>query len=53
MIGTGLFLGLAATFYTLYLGLAAFAITLLALLAATLRIRARSRGGRRSIRSSG
>ncbi|MBC2641426.1 MULTISPECIES: galactan 5-O-arabinofuranosyltransferase [unclassified Rhodococcus (in: high G+C Gram-positive bacteria)] len=39
VIGTGLFLGLAATFYTLYLGLAAFAITLLALLAAALRIR--------------
>ncbi|MFZ2175887.1 MAG: galactan 5-O-arabinofuranosyltransferase [Rhodococcus sp. (in: high G+C Gram-positive bacteria)] len=42
VIGTGLFLGLAATFYTLYLGLAAFAVTLLAVLAATLRIRAHS-----------
>ncbi|WP_192581771.1 galactan 5-O-arabinofuranosyltransferase [Rhodococcus wratislaviensis] len=41
VIGTGLFLGLAATFYTLYLGLAAFAITLLALLAAALRVRDR------------
>ncbi|WP_072689409.1 galactan 5-O-arabinofuranosyltransferase [Rhodococcus marinonascens] len=40
VIGTGLFLGLAATFYSLYLGVAAFAITLLALLAVTLRIRA-------------
>ncbi|AOW95151.1 arabinofuranosyltransferase [Rhodococcus sp. WMMA185] len=40
VIGTGLFLGLAATFYSLYLGVAAFAVTLLALLAATLRIRA-------------
>jgi galactan 5-O-arabinofuranosyltransferase len=39
VIGTGLFLGLAATFYTLYLGLAAFAVTLLAVLAAALRVR--------------
>ncbi|WP_455431405.1 galactan 5-O-arabinofuranosyltransferase [Rhodococcus oxybenzonivorans] len=39
VIGTGLFLGLAATFYTLYLGLAAFAVTLLAVLAAALRMR--------------
>lgn len=38
--GTGLFLGLAATFYTLYLGLAAFAVTLMGLLAAVLAVRA-------------
>ncbi|MDJ0394282.1 galactan 5-O-arabinofuranosyltransferase [Rhodococcus sp. G-MC3] len=40
VIGTGLFLGLAATFYTLYLGLAAFAITLMAVVSAFLGIRA-------------
>ncbi|MEV0947152.1 galactan 5-O-arabinofuranosyltransferase [Rhodococcus sp. NPDC049939] len=40
VIGTGLFLGLAATFYSLYLAVAALAITLLALLSAVLRTRA-------------
>ncbi|MBF6419378.1 arabinofuranosyltransferase [Nocardia farcinica] len=39
-VGTGLFLGLAATFYTLYLGVAAFAVTLMGLLAAFLAVRA-------------
>ena len=33
-IGTGMFLGVAATFYTLYLGLAAFAVTVMAVAAA-------------------
>ncbi|MFQ6394820.1 galactan 5-O-arabinofuranosyltransferase [Nocardia sp. KC 131] len=40
VIGTGLFLGLAATFYTLYLALAAFSIGLMGLLAAWLAFRA-------------
>ncbi|MFH5208529.1 galactan 5-O-arabinofuranosyltransferase [Antrihabitans spumae] len=40
VIGTGLFLGVAATFYTLYLGLAAFAVTAMAVLAAVLAVRA-------------
>ncbi|MFD4467812.1 galactan 5-O-arabinofuranosyltransferase [Rhodococcus sp. NPDC058505] len=40
VVGTGLFLGLAATFYTLYLGYAAFAVTLMALIAAGVAVRA-------------
>ncbi len=36
VLGTGMFLGVAACFYTLYLGLAAFAVTLLAIVAAWL-----------------
>ncbi|QNG21620.1 arabinofuranosyltransferase [Rhodococcus triatomae] len=39
VVGTGLFLGLAATFYTLYLGWAAFTVVLMALLAAWLSVR--------------
>lgn len=39
VVGTGLFLGFAATFYTLYLGWAAFTVTLMALLVAALRVR--------------
>ncbi|AYJ47398.1 galactan 5-O-arabinofuranosyltransferase [Rhodococcus sp. P1Y] len=39
VIGTGLFLGLAATFYTLYLGMAAFAITLMAVVSVFLAVR--------------
>ncbi|WP_345351007.1 galactan 5-O-arabinofuranosyltransferase [Rhodococcus olei] len=39
-LGTGLFLGLAATFYTLYLGYAAFAVTVMALIAAGVAVRA-------------
>lgn len=39
VIGTGLFLGLAGTFYTLYLGFAAFTVTIMALLTAGLAIR--------------
>lgn len=41
VVGTGLFLGLAATFYTLYLGLAAFAVTLMAVVSAVVTVRAR------------
>ncbi|SNT27673.1 galactan 5-O-arabinofuranosyltransferase [Rhodococcoides kyotonense] len=40
VVGTGLFLGLAATFYTLYLGAAAFAVTLMAVVSVFLGIRA-------------
>ncbi|MFD6893965.1 arabinofuranosyltransferase [Rhodococcus sp. NPDC060086] len=40
VVGTGLFLGVAATFYTLYLGLAAFAVTVMAVAAALLAKRA-------------
>ncbi len=40
VVGTGIFLGVAAAFYTLYLGLSAFAITLMALVAAGLAVRA-------------
>lgn len=39
--GTGLFLGLAATFYSLYAALAAFAVGLMGLIAAWLAVRAR------------
>ncbi|WP_137725794.1 galactan 5-O-arabinofuranosyltransferase [Prescottella subtropica] len=37
--GTGVFLGIAAAFYTLYLGFTAFAVTLMALVAAGLAVR--------------
>ncbi|MEU5841294.1 galactan 5-O-arabinofuranosyltransferase [Rhodococcus sp. NPDC047139] len=40
VVGTGLFLGIAATFYTLYLGIAAFAVTVMAVVAAYLARRA-------------
>ncbi|MGW0045111.1 galactan 5-O-arabinofuranosyltransferase [Rhodococcus sp. NPDC003348] len=40
VLGTGLFLGLAATFYTLYLGYAAFAVVLMAVIAAGFAVRA-------------
>ncbi|WP_040864260.1 galactan 5-O-arabinofuranosyltransferase [Nocardia exalbida] len=41
VVGTGLFLGWAATFYTLYFLVAAFAVALMGLLAAFLAVRAR------------
>lgn len=50
VIGTGLFLGLCATFYTLYAGLAAFAVSLMALIAAALAVRER-RGRNRGLRA--
>ncbi|MTJ60175.1 galactan 5-O-arabinofuranosyltransferase [Nocardia seriolae] len=40
VVGTGLFLGLAATFYSLYFGVAVFAVCLMALIAAGLAGRA-------------
>ncbi|WP_051026448.1 arabinofuranosyltransferase [Nocardia higoensis] len=46
VIGTGLLLGLAATFYTLYLGVAAFAVALMGLLAAGLAVWARRQASR-------
>ncbi|MTE12059.1 galactan 5-O-arabinofuranosyltransferase [Nocardia aurantiaca] len=39
VLGAGLFLGLAATFYSLYFGVAVFAVCLMALIAAGLAIR--------------
>ncbi|WP_280482353.1 galactan 5-O-arabinofuranosyltransferase [Nocardia cyriacigeorgica] len=45
VIGTGLFLGVAATFYTLYLAFAAFAVTLMALVAAGYAVWARRAQG--------
>ncbi|WP_280458403.1 arabinofuranosyltransferase [Nocardia carnea] len=41
VLGTGLFLGLAATFYTLYFAFAVFAVVLMAVVAAGLGVRAR------------
>ncbi len=41
VVGTGLFIGLSATFYTLYTAVAAFAVVLMALIAAGLAVRAR------------
>nr|WP_227999326.1 galactan 5-O-arabinofuranosyltransferase [Nocardia australiensis] len=41
VIGVGLFLGLSATFYTLYFGFAAFTVGLMGLLAAWLAVRER------------
>ncbi|GAA5047319.1 galactan 5-O-arabinofuranosyltransferase [Nocardia callitridis] len=43
VLGSGLFLGLAATFYTLYFGLATFAVCLMGVVAAVLAVRARAK----------
>ena len=48
MLGTGLFLGVTATFYTLYLGLAALTVVVMAVLAAYLR--RRSHGNAAAVR---
>ncbi|MFE3754135.1 arabinofuranosyltransferase [Nocardia tengchongensis] len=40
VLGTGLFLGLGATFYSLYFGVAVFAVCLMAVIAAALAVRA-------------
>ncbi|MFC8045049.1 arabinofuranosyltransferase [Nocardia sp. NPDC057353] len=50
VLGTGLFLGLCATFYTLYAALAAFAVALMGLIAAWLAVRAR-RAARKGLRA--
>src|SRR5699024_1560484 len=43
VIGTGVFLGVSATFYTLYTGLAALTVVLMALVAAGLAVAAAAR----------
>ncbi|MEV4129538.1 arabinofuranosyltransferase [Nocardia sp. NPDC049707] len=48
VIGAGLFLGMAASFYTLYFGVAAFAVGLMGLVSAGLAVRAQ-RGGAGSV----
>ncbi|MFX0573229.1 arabinofuranosyltransferase [Nocardia nepalensis] len=45
VIGTGLFLGMAASFYTLYFAVAAFAVGLMGLVSAGLAVRARRGAG--------
>ncbi|MFE3441857.1 galactan 5-O-arabinofuranosyltransferase [Nocardia sp. NPDC059180] len=52
VIGTGVFLGVAATFYTLYLAFAAFAVTVMALVAAGYAVWARRAEGRSHRRSA-
>ncbi|MFE3542203.1 arabinofuranosyltransferase [Nocardia sp. NPDC059177] len=49
VLGTGLFLGVAACFYTLYLGIAAFSVVVMAVVAAALAVAARRREDRRSL----
>ncbi|MFB7877293.1 galactan 5-O-arabinofuranosyltransferase [Nocardia sp. NPDC056064] len=49
VLGTGLFLGVAACFYTLYLGIAAFTVVVMAVVAAGLAVAARRREGRRTL----
>lgn len=55
VVGTGLFLGLSATFYTLYLGVATFAVCLMAVIAIFLALRERRIGQRaqRRLESAG
>ncbi|APE32763.1 hypothetical protein BOX37_00860 [Nocardia mangyaensis] len=52
VLGTGLFLGVAACFYTLYLAIAAFTVVLMAVLAAVLAVYARRTADRRASRSA-
>ncbi|MGW4636615.1 arabinofuranosyltransferase [Nocardia sp. NPDC004415] len=49
VLGTGLFLGVAACFYTLYLGIAAFTVVVMAVVAAGLAVAACRREGRRTL----
>ncbi|WP_336084788.1 arabinofuranosyltransferase [Nocardia sp. SSK8] len=49
VLGTGLFLGVAACFYTLYLAIAAFTVVVMAVVAAGLAVAARRREGRHSL----
>lgn len=49
VLGTGLFLGVAACFYTLYLGIAAFTVVVMAVVAAGLAVAARRREDRRTL----
>ncbi|MDO3647620.1 arabinofuranosyltransferase [Nocardia mangyaensis] len=52
VLGTGLFLGVAACFYTLYLAIAAFTVVLMAVLSAGLAVHARRTADRRAWRSA-
>ncbi|WP_278260758.1 galactan 5-O-arabinofuranosyltransferase [Nocardia sp. AG03] len=49
VLGTGLFLGVAACFYTLYLGIAAFSVVVMAVVSAGLAVAARRRENRHSL----
>lgn len=53
VLGTGLFLGVAACFYTLYLAIAAFTVVLMGVLAAWLAVHARRAADRRGSRAVG
>ncbi|MEU4809853.1 galactan 5-O-arabinofuranosyltransferase [Nocardia fluminea] len=50
VLGTGLFLGVAACFYTLYLAIAAFTVVIMAVVAAGLAVHAQRAAGRRANR---
>ncbi|MFD6452723.1 arabinofuranosyltransferase [Nocardia sp. NPDC060220] len=53
VLGTGLFLGVAACFYTLYLAIAAFTVVIMAVVAAGLAVYAQRAAGRRASRLGG
>ncbi|MFG2443766.1 galactan 5-O-arabinofuranosyltransferase [Nocardia fluminea] len=50
VLGTGLFLGVAACFYTLYLAIAAFTVVIMAVVAAGFAVHAQRAAGRRANR---
>lgn len=52
VLGTGVFLGVAACFYTLYLGIAAFTVVIMGIVAAGLAVFAQRAAGRRADRSA-
>ncbi|MFD3594104.1 galactan 5-O-arabinofuranosyltransferase [Nocardia sp. NPDC058640] len=51
VLGTGVFLGVAACFYTLYLAIAAFTVVIMAVVAAGLAVQAQRVDGRRAWRA--
>ncbi|MGY0502591.1 arabinofuranosyltransferase [Nocardia sp. FBN12] len=51
-LGTGVFLGVAACFYTLYLAIAAFTVVIMGIVAAGLAVSAQRAAGRRADRSA-
>ncbi|MFD3429915.1 galactan 5-O-arabinofuranosyltransferase [Nocardia fluminea] len=53
VLGTGLFLGVAACFYTLYLAIAAFTVVIMAVVAAGFAVHAERAAGRRANRVGG
>jgi galactan 5-O-arabinofuranosyltransferase len=53
VLGTGLFLGVAACFYTLYLAIAAFTVVIMAVVAAGFAVHAQRAAGRRASRVGG